>query len=149
MAKVDIRDIAPGKAEITIDDTVVEVRGLSLHRVAEIVGRYPAILGFLQTGGVEDPMALLTSLPDAAIEIMAAGVGQAGDEAAIAALREWELAQQTDLLTGVLGRTFRGSAGPFVRTLLAAAARGAKGLQPGPSESAPISPPSSAEPSSA
>jgi hypothetical protein len=143
---VDIKDIAPGKGEVIIDDSVVEVRGLSLHRVAEIVGKHPAILAYLQTGSVDDPLALLTSLPDAALEIMAGGIGRR-DIPTIDILRDWELAQQTDLLTGVLARTFRGSAGPFVRTLLAAAARGAKGGQSSPSESVPTSPPSSPEPS--
>ena len=145
---VDIKDIAPGKGEVTIgEESVVEIRGLSLHRVAEIVGRHPAILVFLQTGAVDDPLALLTSLPEASIEIMAAGVGQSGDEATIAALRGWEMSQQTDLLTGILERTFRGSAGPFVRMLLAAAARGAK-VPPDPSANPQASPSSSAEPSS-
>jgi len=142
MAKVDITDIAPGKGEVTIGDSIVEVRGLSLHVVADIIGKYPVILGYMQNGGVDDPLGLLASVPDAAIEIMAAGLGRATDAATLVILRDWEMPQQTSLLTGILNRTFRGSAGPFVRALLAAAAMGARAAdRPGAGQISPSTSP--------
>ncbi|WP_050626700.1 hypothetical protein [Bradyrhizobium viridifuturi] len=126
---VDITAIAPSKIAVPVgDDALVEVRGLSMHRVADFIAKYPTLLTFLdKSGSVPDPIAILNSIPDAAIEIMAAGVGKDGDSEIASAIGGWELPQQTDLLTGVLSRTFSGTAGPFVQALLAAAARGAKG----------------------
>jgi hypothetical protein len=132
---VDIREIAPGKGEVTIDDSVVEVRGLSLHVFAQVIAQYPAILSYIHGGVVDDPLVLLATIPDAAIAVMAAGIGHADDAEVVTVLRAWELAQQAKLLNGVLARTFRGAALPFVQTLMAAAARAAapnNGAAPSP-----------------
>jgi hypothetical protein len=147
VASVKITDIAPGKGDVTIDEHTVEVRGLSLHTLASIVQAYPSVLAYLETGKVDQPVELLTSIPDAAIAIMAAGVDRSDDQEVIGALRGWELSQQSDLLSGVIARTMRGSAGPFVQMLLAAVARGAKVDQADASGS--TSPPASPESSNA
>ena len=142
---VSVVDIAPARGEVTIDEAVVEIRGLSLHIVADLIQRFPPLLAYLEKGAVDDPAALVASLPGAAIAIMAAGVGKPDDTEVKSALENWELSQQTDLLTGILARTFRGSAGPFVQTLLGAAVRSAKGRidPPHASTMPPSSPPSS------
>ncbi|WP_375782914.1 hypothetical protein ACE10Z_23660 [Bradyrhizobium sp. Pha-3] len=145
MAVVDIRDILPGKGEVTIGESIVEVRGLSLHSFAETVAQFPEIIAYLDGGSISDPTALLASVPDAALALMACGIGKPGDAEIIGILKVWELPQQTDLLTGVLDRTFKGSARPFVQALLVAAVRAARSssAQPQPETSAPSSQPSS------
>jgi hypothetical protein len=141
---VDIRQIVPGKGDVTIDDSIVEVRGLSLHAFADVIGQYPAVLSYLGVDGqVSDPLVLLATIPDAAIAIMAAGINKADDEEVITVLRGWEMAQQAELLTGVIARTLRGAALPFVQTLLAAAARAAAGdksAAPGPQSQETLAP---------
>lgn len=148
MAVVSVLDIKPGKSEVIIGEFAVEIRGLSMHMISCIVEKFPAILAFVQTGKVDDPLALLTSLPAASVAIMAAGVDKPDDPMVFAVLSNWEMEQQVDLLTAVMGRTLQGSAGPFVKMLLATAARGVNAAQvPQTSESTSTSPPNS-QPSS-
>ena len=146
---MDLVSIAPATRTVALGRAAVEVSGLSLRRLTQLIVEYPDLLAFAG-GGTVDLLGLLARAPEMALAIFAVGVvGPAprrrwriwrreiaeGD-----LLRAFDAAatgQQLDILACIVELTFAGQRGaPFLRSVLA-------GVVPGATAEASSEPPTS------
>jgi hypothetical protein len=134
----DLASIAPATRTVALGRAAVEVGGLSLRKLTQLVAAYPDLIGFV-AGGKIDVVNLLARGPEMALAIFAVGlVGPAqrrfwqrgqlrmSDDKMLAAFDKAAAGQQIDAIDAIVDLTFRGErAGPFLTSLLAALEKGA------------------------
>lgn len=135
---MDIVSIAPATKTVALGSAAVEVSGLSLGKLAQVVRDYPQLVGFA-SGGKLDVGALLERGPEMALALFVAGlVGPAKPkrfwfggvewvksdiDALIAAFDAAAAGQQIDILSVIVDLTFKGERGaPFLASVIAALA---------------------------
>ena len=113
---VGLVDIAPAVATVTVREQEVPVYGVSVHGIANLLGRFPE-LRMLMTGKSVDAERLIELGPDAVVAIIAAGTGAPGDEPTEEAARREAIEVQADFLEAILKVTLPGGLGPLVERL--------------------------------
>lgn len=110
-------DIAPELAQVEVQGHQIEVHGITLGDIAALLRRFPELLELFR-GGAIDGMAV--AFPGLAAAVIAAGVGQMGDEAQEAAAARLSAETQSKLFSAILKLTMPGGVGPFVEGLVTA-----------------------------
>lgn len=134
---MDLASIAPATKTVALGSAAVEVTGLSLRKITQLIVKYPELLA-LAAGKVE-LSSLIMSAPDSALAIFAlAVVGpsqphwwqrrgaslEATEDAMIQAFDDAATGQQLDVLATIVDLTFKGERGvPFLKSLLGASPR--------------------------
>lgn len=113
---VGLVDIALAVVTVTAGEQKVPVTGVSVHGVANLIGRFPE-LRMLMTGKSVDAGRLIELGPDVVVAIIAAGTGAPGDEPAEEAARRQPIEVQADFLEAILKVTLPGGLGPLVERL--------------------------------
>jgi hypothetical protein len=127
---VGLIDIAPLTKTVTIRDVAVEVSGVSVRGIAQLLARFPELRALM--AGREVAIENLLSLGGEVVAaIIAAGTGVPGDAAAERAADRLSLDEQADLLVAILELTMPRGFGPFVEKL------SRLGLSPGGSPAMP------------
>lgn len=130
---MDLQSIAPATRTVALHGAAVEVTGISLRKLTQLVGAYPELIGFLGAGGV-DVASLLVKGPEMALAIFALGlVGPArkrfwqrralriSNDDLLAAFDDAAAGEQIDALADIVDLTLRGQRGrPFLQSLAAA-----------------------------
>ncbi|MCW2854369.1 MAG: hypothetical protein JWM84_4033 [Nocardioides sp.] len=131
-------DIAPASEFVDVGGTKIEVFGVSAQAVALLFGRFPE-LRKLMSGVAVDAEQISAFAPGAIAGIIAAGVGQAGDETTEAHASRFGIDVQADLLAAIFRLTFPRGIAPFVEKLagLGASAGVQSPTAPGPSSPKP------------
>ncbi|MEA5159971.1 hypothetical protein U5903_04205 [Cereibacter johrii] len=127
-------DLAGVGRTVTVRGTPVTVTGISARGLAALFSRFPDLVGAV-TGGGLDLTSLVTTGPDVAAAVLAAGTGHPGDERAEAVAASLSLSDQLALLEGIAHETFGGGGvEDFAKRLAAAAA--SVGVSAGAAEAA-------------
>jgi hypothetical protein len=128
---MDLQSIAPATKTVPLGSGTVEITGLSLRKLTQLIVRYPDLLAL--ASGKADLANLLIVAPEAILAVFSVGVvGQTrrwwrvlswfrgADEAAILrAFDEASTGQQIDIITQIYEFTFTGeSARPFLEGVL-------------------------------
>lgn len=150
---MDIVSIAPATRTAALGRAAVEVSGLSLRKLTQLIVEYPDLLAFAG-GGKVDLLGLLSRAPEMALAIFAVGVvGPArprwwrlsqpmSEEDLLRAFDRAATGQQLDALADIVDMTFEGTRGtPFLRSVLAAAFKSASPSPDSPSQSPTTEPP--------
>jgi hypothetical protein len=120
---MDLSTLLPTSKTVPIGSGTVDAKGISLRQIGPLLQRFPVLLAFL-SGQTIEPAELLSAAPDAAIAVMAAGIGAPGNVEAEMALDGFALGEQLDLLSIVMDLTLTGgSIGPFVALVAKLGAR--------------------------
>ncbi|MBO4169550.1 phage pre-tape measure protein [Cereibacter azotoformans] len=127
-------DLAGVGRTVTVRGTPVTVTGISARGLAALFSRFPDLIQSV-TGGGLDLTSLVTTGPEVAAAVLAAGTGHPGDERAEAVAASLSLSDQLALIEGIAAETF-GSDGieGFAKRLASAAA--AAGVRAGEAEAA-------------
>lgn len=116
-------DIAPASKPVLVpsDDgeVSVNVRGLSISDIRDLLARFPEVVGMLGSGKVK-PADVIRMGPDIVAAIIAAACGNPGHEKVEAFARELGAGVQVEILTATLKLTMPRGPGPFVELLKAA-----------------------------
>src|SRR3954452_9356317 len=115
---VGLIDIAPATETVQAQGKPVTVHGVSAKGLAHLLARFPE-LRRLMTGQEVQTDQLLAMGGDPVSEIIAAGCGSPGDNAAEAIAGNLSLDIQADLLAAILRLTLPRGVGPFVEKLTA------------------------------
>jgi len=109
-------DIAPLTRTVQVRGKAVTVHGASL---AFVVGRIMAETDLVKAGlaGALDPVALVAALTRSLPELIAAGVGMAGDTETIVSAADLTIGEQWDLAEAIVALTAPEGFGPFVERL--------------------------------
>jgi hypothetical protein len=151
---MDMQSIAPATKTVPLGSGTVEITGLSLRKLTELVLRFPELLAL--AAGKMDLAGLMVSAPDAMLAVFAVGFAapakprfwefwkQFRDEAMVLkTFDEAATGQQIDILTKMFEITFAGeSARPFLAGVLKMI-RAPETNQDPPETSAPNTPDSS------
>jgi hypothetical protein len=151
---MDLQSIAPATKTVPLGSGTVEITGLSIRKLTQLVLQFPELLAL--AAGKMDLASLVVSAPDAMLAVFAVGVAtptkpkfwefwkRFRDEAAILrAFDEASTGQQIDILTQMFEITFAGeSARPFLAGVLKMI-RAPEISQDPPETSAPNTPDSS------
>jgi hypothetical protein len=151
---MDLQSIAPATKTVPLGSGAVEITGLSIRKLTQLVLRFPDLLVF--AAGQMDLPALMAAAPDAMLAVFAVGFvapvkprfwefwKRFRDEAAIlGAFDAAPTGQQIDILTRMFEITFAGeSARPFLAGVLKMI-RAPETGQDRPETSAPNTPDSS------
>jgi len=130
---MDLASIAPATKTVALGSAAVEVTGLSLRKITQLIVKYPELLA-LAAGKVE-LSNLIMSAPESALAIFAlAVVGpsrhrwwqrqmtaalEATEDSMIRAFDEAATGQQLDALAIIVDLTFKGERGiPFLKSLI-------------------------------
>ncbi len=118
---MDLRSIAATTKAVPFCGGTVDVIGLSLRKLTQLIVRYPELMTLV--GGGDDIANLVTSSPEAALSIVALGTGDLSERDSkkmLKAFDEATVGQQIDLLGSIIELTFAGQrAGPFLASLAA------------------------------
>lgn len=116
-------DIAPAAKRVMIPtsegEAPVDVRGLSISDIRDLLARFPEVVGMLGSGKLKVADVLKMG-PDIVAAIMAAACGSPGSEQAEAFCKEMGAGIQAEILTHVIKLTMPRGPGPFVDLLKAA-----------------------------
>lgn len=119
MAKLS--DIIPSQHRVIIPtsegEQEVDVRGLNLQDIANLMARYPEVIG--QFDGKLDALSILKLGPQVVAAIMAMACGAPNDAGAEQALLSLGLSKQAEILTIIVKETAPNGIGPFVELLKA------------------------------
>jgi hypothetical protein len=133
---MDLSAISPSTRTVALGRATVEVAGLSLRSLTQLIAAYPALVG-LAIGGKVDLTSLVLKGPEMGLAIFSLGVvGPAqpnflarfwrrrqsiADDNLIETFDNAATGQQLDALADIVELTFRGERGvPFLKGLLAA-----------------------------
>lgn len=149
---MDLQSIAPATKTVPLGSGTVEITGLSLRKLTQLIVRYPDLLAL--AAGKADLASLLVMAPEAMLAIFSVGVVghtprwwkklRKTDEAELLrAFDDASTGQQIDILTAIFEFTFAGESGrPFLAGVLKMiAVQGENQSQP--ETSAPPGPPPS------
>jgi hypothetical protein len=160
---MDLAAISPATKTAALGSAAVEVTGLSLRKLTQLIVAYPDLLA-LAAGKVE-LASLIFKAPEMALAIFSVGiVGPArprfwarwqpiDDEDLLKAFDKAATGQQLDVLATIVDLTFKGERGiPFLRSVIGSLAISTPSSKPEPEPSAPppsetASPETPAEPS--
>lgn len=109
-------DIAPLAETVAIRGTAVSVTGLSACDIAALMARFP-VLAEAIGGRAVTVDRLVAMAPDAIADIIAAGTGAGGNDAAIAMARSLLPEEAADLLEAIIRVTLPRGVGPLVERL--------------------------------
>lgn len=124
-------DIAPRTEAVEIAGAAFTLRGLTANFIASMLDRFPDLRRAMSSAGEVDVAALMASCGAAIPDVIAAGLGRAGDAEAIEWAGALDLDVQVEFLPVILRLTAPAGIGPLVDKL------GLGG--DGPSSSAPAS----------
>lgn len=116
-------DIAPAAKRVMIPtsegEAAVDVRGLSISDIRDLLARFPEVVGMLGSGNVKvaDVMKLGPEIVGA---IIAAATGYPGNEKAETFCKEIGAGVQAEVLAAAIKLTMPRGPGPFVDLLKAA-----------------------------
>lgn len=113
-----LEDIAPAQRRVLIQDAEVDVRGLSLQDVSDLIARFPEVIAAFDKGVTM--AAVLKAGPPVVNAIIAAACGSPGNARAEQIAGELGVGLQAEILAYVLEATMPKGAGPFERLLKAA-----------------------------
>lgn len=120
MAK--LHDIIPPQHRVVIataeGDQEVDVRGLDLEDITNLMARYPEVIEQLD-GNKLDASALLKMGPKIIAAVMAYGCGAPNDPGAEQVLMRLPLGTQVDILNIIVKETAPNGIGPFVKLMKA------------------------------
>lgn len=147
---MNLANIGPATKTVALGGAAVEVSGLSLRKLTQLIGAYPQLVGFL-AGGKVDVTAILVEGPDMAMAIFSLGVvGPARrrfwsrrvpmvDEGMLAAFDQAAAGRQMEALASIFDLTFKGGerALPFLKMFVAPLAAVPEPDAPPPSEPSP------------
>lgn len=108
-------DIAPAAERVTIRGVKVDVRGLSLTDLRDLIARFPEVVALFGKG--INAGVIMKAGPGVVSAVIAAACGNPGDAKAEAIVAELPLGEQAEILNRVLKLTMPGGAGPFVELL--------------------------------
>lgn len=115
-------DIMPAAKRVMIPtsegEAPVDVRGLSLPDVRDLLARFPEVIGMLGSGKVKAADVFAMG-PDIVGAIIAAACGSGGVKEAEAAATMFSIGVQAEILTHVIKLTMPKGPGPFVEMLKA------------------------------
>lgn len=119
MKKVDLLDIVPSVEVVKIDDEhEIELRGVSVPRMASIIGRFPALESIIRGSLGDDLIPRLILGCAASIgPIIAAATGHPDDEAYERAATDLVAHQQVKFLKAIFKISFPNGLGSFVDQL--------------------------------
>jgi hypothetical protein len=123
-------DIAPQRAGVEVLGHTLEVEGVTVRGIADLLRRFPELLKLF--GGGESPAgAIVAAAPDLVAAVIACGLGHMGDEEQEAAAARLPAEAQAELVGAILKLTMPSGVGPFVTKLAAAfgAVTGQQGTQ--------------------
>lgn len=116
-------DIAPAAKRVMIPtsegEAPVDVRGLSISDIRDLLARFPEVVGMLGSGKVK-PADVFKMGPDIVGAILATGCGLPGNEKAETLCKELGAGVQVEILTHIVKQTMPKGPGPFVELLKAA-----------------------------
>jgi hypothetical protein len=149
---VDLQSIAPATKTVPLGSGTVEITGLSLRKLTELIVRYPDLLAL--ASGKADLANLLIAAPEAILAIFSVGAVQtprwwrvlswfrvAGEAAILRAFDEASTGQQIDIVAQIFEFTFTGeSARPFLEGVLKMIRAQSLDQNPLPETSAPPGP---------
>lgn len=125
---MDLQSIAPATKTVPLGSGTVEITGLSLRKLTQLIVRYPELLAL--ASGKADLESILVAAPEAMLAIFSVGmVGQtprwwrkfrrADETEILRAFDEASTGQQIDILAAIFEFTFAGeSARPFLAGVL-------------------------------
>jgi hypothetical protein len=117
----ELRDIIPPQHRVRIPvgdvEQEVDVRGLSLQDVADLLARHPEVISAFD--GKVDVMSILRLGPHVISTVLAMACGAANDEAAEKVMLAMPIGTQVEILTIVVKETAPKGVGPFVELLKA------------------------------
>lgn len=128
------------------DPVYVEVFGVSAKGVVEVFRRFPEVMKWFKGGGNIDIKNLVNESPDALAAIIAAGVGEPGNQKSEAKAARLSVEVQVDIIEAIGRQTFAlHGFGPFAEKIIALAGKAqaanfGRGLA---TKSPPVSTPSS------
>jgi len=117
---LNLADLAPMHQDVPVGDSFLRVHGIPVKLALEIFRRFPKIAGMV-SGEQFNISAFLSTAPDAVAAIIAASVGQLGNEKAETAAAAIPLETQFDILEAIGGMTFTKGFAPFVQRVMALA----------------------------
>jgi hypothetical protein len=113
---VGLLDIAPLNQAVTIRNQPIEVTGVSVRGLAQLLLRFPELRALIS--GREVGLDQLLALGgDIVAAVIAAGCGQAGEAEAEKAAGRLGLDDQAELLAAIMTLTMPQGLGPFVDKL--------------------------------
>jgi len=146
---MDLASIAPATKTVALGSAAVEVTGLSLRKLTQLVVEYPSLLSFV-AGGTADFAEMLVGAPNMALAIFSLGVvGPARPRWRLAAIRISEdslltafdrasTGQQLEILATIVDITFKGGerAVPFLRSVIGSLVTSKQNSRPEPEPNA-------------
>jgi hypothetical protein len=111
-------DIAPERTAVKVQGHTLEVEGVAVRGIAELLRRFPTIRQLFD--GSEAMDTIVSVAPDLVAAIIAAGCGQPGDRAYEEAAARLPAEAQSKLFGAILKLTLPSGIGPFVEGLATA-----------------------------
>lgn len=121
-----LHDIAPAQHRVQIPsgatEVPVDVRGLTLQDVSDLMARFPDIAGAFSGGVEQDKIVplILRMGPEVIAAAIAYACGAANDPASEKIVAAWPIGTQAEILAIVVRLTAPKGAGPFVELMRAA-----------------------------
>jgi hypothetical protein len=112
-------DIAPQRTSVEVLGHTLEVGGVTVRGIADLLRRFPELLT-LFGGGASPAGAIVAAAPDLVAAVIACGLGHMGDAQQEAAAAQLPAEAQAELLGAILRLTMPSGVGPFVEKLVAA-----------------------------
>jgi hypothetical protein len=117
-----LRDLAGTAEKVTVRGQAIEVPGLSIDGIAQLLNRFDEVRGWLSGGAVDlSAEALVGTGPHLVAAVIAAGTGAPGDEQAEAVASDLAVGEQLALLEAIMRVSFPDGLGNFLNRLTAAA----------------------------
>jgi hypothetical protein len=111
-------DIAPQRVTVDVLGRELEVEGVTVRGIAELLRRFPGLRELFAGGqGVE---SIAAAMPDLVAAIIASGLGYTGDAEYEAAAERLPAEAQAKLFGAILRLTMPAGIGPFVEELATA-----------------------------
>lgn len=112
-------DIAPERSTVDVQGHTLEVRGVTVREIADLLRRFPGLRD-LFAGGDPAIQQLAGTMPELVAAVIASGLGQCGDAAHESAAEKLPAEAQAKLFGAILRLTMPGGVGPFVEELATA-----------------------------
>jgi hypothetical protein len=116
---MNLQSISPATKAVPFCGGTVDVIGLSLRKLTQLIVKYPELLSL--ASGQADIASLVLSAPEATLSMVALStphLSEPDSERLLRAFDETAAGQQIDLLSAIVDLTFAGQrAGPFLASL--------------------------------
>lgn len=110
-------DIAPLSETISVGGKQIEVSGISIKNVANLLVRYPKLLDILLQRKTLDAKELVSLVPEATAAVIAIGVGRPSDKKFEAKAETLAIGDQIALVSAIIKFTLPGGFGPLVEQI--------------------------------